>query len=82
MILKAASAAVIALILFAAPASAGPSEDSLKAVDKALSGGDVPADQKAQVKDMRDQAASLCAAGNEQEGVDVLTETKAMLGLE
>jgi hypothetical protein len=31
---------------------------------------------------MRTQAADLCKAGNEQEGVDVLTEAKAMLNVE
>ena len=42
----------------------------------------VPADQRSQVKDMRDQAAKRCGAGNEQEGLDVLTEARAMLGIE
>lgn len=74
-------AALLAMAL-ACPALAGPCEDSLEAVDQALAGQAVPLDQQAQVKDMRDQAASLCAAGNEQEGVDVLAEARAMLGIE
>ncbi len=63
-------------------ALAGQCQDDLKKIDRALKSGDIAPDQKAAVKDMRTQAADLCKAGNEQEGVDVLTEAKAMLNVE
>ena len=31
---------------------------------------------------MRNQAAQLCSAGNEEEGVDVLAEAGALLGVD
>lgn len=80
--MKPALAALLVLALFPAAASAGPCEESLAAVDRALAERAVPPDQQAQVKDMRDQAANLCSAGNEQEGIDVLAEARAMLGIE
>lgn len=63
-------------------ALAGQCQDDLKKIDKALKSDSITPDQKAEVKDMRSQAADLCKAGNEQEGVDVLTEAKAMLNVE
>lgn len=39
-------------------------------------------DERAQVQDMRAQASQLCKAGNEQEGLDVTAEAKAMLNIE
>jgi hypothetical protein len=80
--MKVIAALLLALCLLPSAAGAGPCQDDLKEVDKALSSGDVPPEQRDQVKDMRKQAADLCQAGNEQEGVDVLTEAKAMLNLE
>ena len=66
----------------AGSAFAGPCDDDLKKIDKALTSQDVAADQKAQVKDMRNQAEKLCSAGNVEEGADVLSEAKAMLAIE
>ena len=80
--MKSVRAAVLAIALFPAAAFAGPCDEGLRAVDQALVSGTVPAEQRGQVKDMRDQAAKLCGAGNEQEGLDVLTEAKAMLAIE
>ncbi|HRX36075.1 MAG TPA: hypothetical protein P5337_06725 [Aestuariivirga sp.] len=80
--MKAFAAAVLALALLPATALADPCQADLKAVDKAIESGDVPAEERGQVKDMRNQAADLCQAGNEQEGLDVLAEAKAMLNLE
>lgn len=73
-------------LLFAAmlggTALGGQCQDDLKKIDKALKSEAIAPEQKAEVKDMRSQAADLCKAGNEQEGVDVLTEAKAMLNVE
>ena len=80
--MKAAATALALLALTTGIAFAGPCDDDLKKVDAALASDAVPAEQKAQVQDMRSQAAKLCGAGNEQEGVDVLTEAKAMLAIE
>lgn len=76
---------LLAIALLAAASGlshAGQCQDDLKKVDKALSSGDIAPDQRAQAEDMRNQAKELCGAGNEQEGVDVLTEVKAMLSVE
>jgi hypothetical protein len=64
------------------PVVAGPCEDDLKIVDKALKSDAAAPDVKAQAKDMRAQAADLCKAGNAQEAADVLAEAKAMLNAE
>ena len=68
--------------LLGASALAGQCQDDLKKIDKALKSDTVTPGQKAEIKDMRAQAAELCKAGNEQEGVDVLTEATAMLNVE
>jgi hypothetical protein len=78
-------ALALALALIAATsglAVAGLCQDELKKVDAALASQELPPEQRAQAEDMRNQALQLCGAGNEQEGVDVLTEAKAMLGVE
>ena len=51
-------------------------------IDAALAAGKVPPEQRAQIEDMRNQAVQLCGAGNEQEGLDVTAEAKALLGIE
>ncbi len=63
-------------------ALAGQCQDDFKTIDTALTTQDITPDQKAQVKDMRNQAEDLCKAGNEQEGLDVLGEAKVMLNVE
>ncbi len=80
--MKTIAIALALAACLAGPAYAGQCDDDLKKIDKALATEDLAPDQKAQVKDMRTQAADLCKAGNEQEGVDVLTEAKAMLNVE
>lgn len=74
-----------ALALIAASSSLALSascQDDLKKVDTALASAELNPEQRAQAEDMRNQAVQLCGAGNEQEGVDVLTEAKAMLNIE
>lgn len=70
------------LLAVAGPSWAGPCEEELSKVDDALKSPDLAPDVKTQAQDMRKQAADLCNAGNEAEGLDVLTEAEALLGLE
>jgi hypothetical protein len=80
--MKAFIVAIALSAVLPCAALAGACEDDLKKIDKALASTEIPADQRTQVEDMRNQAVQLCGAGNEQEGVDVLTEAKAMLSIE
>jgi hypothetical protein len=69
--------------LLAVSASSGWAQscaDNLKAFDAALAAAALEPDAKAQLQDMRAQAADLCAAGNDEEANDVLSEANAMLG--
>jgi hypothetical protein len=76
--------ALTLLALCAAPslALAAPCDADLRKIDKALASADLPPDQKAQAKDMRNQAEKLCGAGNQEEAADVLAEIKSMLAVE
>ena len=67
---------------FSVPASAGQCEDDLAKIDKALATKDLPPDEKAQLQDMRKQAAALCLAGHMEEGIDVTSEAKTMLNIQ
>lgn len=80
--MKTCLAAFALACLLSSTAQAASCADDLKKVDTALQSTDIPAEQKAQAEDMRNQAAGLCAAGNEAESLDVLSEAKAMLGVE
>ena len=80
----ACKAAALALILagsFSSQALAGQCEADIAKIDQALDGMELAPDERAQVQDMRAQAAQLCNAGSEQEGLDVTTEAKAMLNI-
>ncbi|MBM3520881.1 MAG: hypothetical protein FJX63_08980 [Alphaproteobacteria bacterium] len=68
--------------LLAAPAAAGQCQDDIAKIDKALATMDLSPEERAQLDDMRNQAVQLCGAGNEQEGIDVTTEAKAMLNIQ
>lgn len=70
------------LLAVSGTAWAGPCEDELAKLDEALKSSEIAPDVKAQAQDMRKQAADLCSAGNEAEGLDVLTEAEALLGME
>jgi hypothetical protein len=63
-------------------AIAGQCQDDITAIDKALERPELDADVRSQVEDMRNQAVQLCGAGNEDEGVAVTTEARALLGLQ
>ncbi len=74
-------AAIVAGVV-SAPAMAGQCQDDVAKIDKALATQELAPDERAQLDDMRNQAVQLCGAGNEQEGVDVTSEAKAMLNIE
>jgi hypothetical protein len=76
-ILAAAVFAVLSL-----PASAGQCQDDVAKIDEALKSSDLTPEQRTQAEDMRNQAVQLCGAGNEQEGLDVTAEAKALLNIE
>ena len=72
----------LAALIAACPLSAALADecaDEIAAIDKALAGDQVPQDSRPQIEDMKKQAADLCAAGNTQEGLDVLSEALAMI---
>ena len=74
-------AALLALLLPAA-ALVGPCQEDIAKIDAALAKKDLAPDTRAEAEDMRNQAVQLCGAGNEQEGLDVTSEAKAMLQIE
>ncbi len=80
--MKALFLALALISATAGAASAAGCAEELKKLDAALSSGSVSPDLKAQAQDMRNQAQQLCDAGNEEEGVDVLAEAAALLGIE
>lgn len=80
--MKSVFAALAIILATAGSALAGPCEDGLKKLDEALQSDQISPDVKSQAEDMRGQAEQLCAAGNEEEGADVLSEAAALLGIE
>jgi hypothetical protein len=77
--------AVLLLALLAAaaiPAFANDCQDEVKKIEAALASKDISSDERAQLEDMKKQAAQLCAAGNAQESLDVSAEAKAMLDID
>lgn len=74
-------AAIVATVV-STPAMAGQCQDDVAKIDKALETKELAPDERAQLEDMRNQAVQLCGAGNEQEGMDVTSEAKAMLNIE
>jgi hypothetical protein len=74
---------VIALLGAAAvPAFANKCEDEVRKIEAALASKEISGDERAQLEDMKKQAAQLCANGNTQEGLDVAAEAKAMLDID
>jgi hypothetical protein len=70
------------LTIGAVPATAGQCENDIAKIEAALTNMELSPDERAQIEDMKKQAQELCAAGNEEEGLDVTAEAKAMLNLE
>ena len=77
--------ALLVLALLAAtavPVFANQCEDEVKKIEAALASKELSGDERAQLEDMKQQAAQLCAAGNAQESLDVSAEAKAMLDID
>lgn len=77
--------ALLAIALLAAtalPAFANQCEDDVKKIETAMASSQISEDERAQLEDMKKQAAELCAAGNTQESLDVSAEAKAMLNID
>ncbi len=63
-------------------AFAGQCQDDIAKIDAALAKKNIAADTRSQAEDMRSQAVQLCGAGNEEEGLAVTAELKALLHIE
>jgi hypothetical protein len=72
-----------AFLLMSGPIKAeGACDADLKVVDEALSKKQLADDERDQLQDMRSQAQALCDSGNTDEGLELLSEAKGMLGIE
>ena len=77
--MKSALLALGLLAALSAPAMAGPCDSDLATLKTALAGSQAQPDVKSQVQDMVAQAEKLCAAGNEEEAADVISDASSML---
>lgn len=66
------------LAVMAGPAFSIPCEEEVKEIEATLSSAQIASDERDQIKDMAEQAAELCAGGNDHESLDVAAEAKAM----
>jgi hypothetical protein len=72
-----------ALLLMSGPlAAAGECDADLKVIEDALAKKELADDERAQLEDMRSQAQALCDGGNTDEGLELLSEAKGILGIE
>ena len=74
-----------ALLIMSGPlAAAGECDADLKVVGDALANKNLQLadDERAQIEDMRSQAQALCDGGNTDEGLELLSEAKGILGIE
>jgi len=74
--------ALALLAVTSVPAFSKPCDDEVKKVETALASAQISSDERDQIKDMAKQAAQLCAAGNDQESIDISAEAKAMLNID
>jgi hypothetical protein len=81
-IVKTIVAVFIAVIAVSSPALAADCDADLRRINVALTKDGISPEAKAQAEDMRNQAASLCKAGNAAEAADVIAEAKSLLGVE
>ncbi len=72
-------AVAAALMLFAAPANAFYCPNQGKAIDKALASASLRADQKAEVKKLRDQGMALHGSGDHTGAVKSLAEATRII---
>jgi hypothetical protein len=70
------------LLALSVPSFATPCQDDVAKIEATIAKAEVQADVRAQAEDMHKQAKSLCAAGNETEGLAVTAEAKALLAIE
>jgi hypothetical protein len=77
--MKSALLALGLIAAVSAPAFAGPCDTDLATLKSELSSAEVQPDVKTQVQDMVAQAEKLCAAGNEEEAADVISDATSML---
>ncbi|MEI8177862.1 hypothetical protein [Aestuariivirga sp.] len=77
--MKSALLALGLLAMFSAPVMAGPCDTDLPALKAMLASAKLQPDVKTQVQDMVAQAEKLCAAGNEAEAADVLSDASSTL---
>jgi len=74
--------ALAVLAVITGPAFADDCQADVKKIEAALASTEISSEERAQLEDMKKQAAQLCAAGNTQESLDVSAEAKAMLNIE
>lgn len=77
-----ASALILAFALTPSLALAGQCQVDLAKIDAALAKAKLDKDMKQEVTDLKDQAAKLCGAGNEQQGLDVTAQAKQILNID
>ncbi|MCA3555032.1 hypothetical protein [Aestuariivirga sp.] len=77
--MKSALPALGLLAALASPVLAGPCDADLGALKSALAASQAQPDVKSQLQDMVAQAEKLCAAGNEEEAADVISDATSML---
>ena len=80
--MRLAFLAIALLAATGASAFANQCEDDVKKIEAALASEQISGDERAELEDMKKQAAQLCAAGNTQESLDVSAEAKAMLNID
>jgi hypothetical protein len=81
--IKSTLLALALMVAIPAAAQATQCQDDLAKIDQALAADtQLSQEQRDQIEDMRSQAVQLCGAGNDQEGLDVIAEAKAMLKLQ
>jgi hypothetical protein len=77
--MKSALLALGLVAIVSTPVLAGPCDTDLPALKAQLASATLQPDVKSQLQDMVAQAEKLCAAGNEEEAADVLSDASSML---
>ena len=77
--MKSALLATALIAALTAPALAGPCDADLATLKSTLAASQAQPDVKTQVQDMVAQAEKLCAAGNQEEAADVISDATSML---
>ena len=74
--------ATVFLALLGMPVIAAQCDEDVRQIQAALAAADLSKDQRAQIADLAAQAKKLCAAGHQEEALDVTSEAKAMLNMQ